>query len=58
MASHELAQLNIDVIKRPMGSPVMADFAAHLDRINAVAGQSPGFVWRPQTEEGAECPAT
>ena len=58
MASHELAQLNIGVIKGPMDSPVMADFAANLDRINAVAEQSPGFMWRPQAEEGAECPAT
>jgi Domain of unknown function (DUF3291) len=31
---------------------VMADFAANLERINAVAEQSPGFVWRLQTEEG------
>ena len=58
MASHELAQLNIGVIKGPMGSPVMADFAAKLGRINAVSEHSPGFVWRPQIEEGAECPAT
>ena len=52
MATHELAQLNIGVIKGPMDSSVMADFAANLDRINAVAEQSPGFVWRLQTEEG------
>lgn len=52
MASHELAQLNIGVIKGPMDSSVMADFAANLDRINAVAEQSPDFVWRLQTEEG------
>jgi Domain of unknown function (DUF3291) len=52
MASYELAQLNIGVIKGPMDSPLMADFAANLDRINAVAEASPGFVWRLQTEEG------
>lgn len=52
MASHELAQLNIGVIKGPMDSPVMADFAANLDRINAVAEASPGFVWRLQTDAG------
>ena len=52
MSAWELAQLNIGIIKGPMDSPVMADFAANLDRINAVAEQSPGFVWRLQTEEG------
>ena len=52
MSAYNLAQLNIGVIKGPMDSPVMADFAANLDRINAVAEQSPGFVWRLQTDEG------
>jgi hypothetical protein len=52
MFMHELAQLNIGIIKGPMDSSVMADFSANLDRINAVAEQSPGFVWRLQTEEG------
>ncbi|MEQ1686208.1 MAG: DUF3291 domain-containing protein [Burkholderiaceae bacterium] len=52
MAAHELAQLNIGVIKGPMDSPLMADFAGNLDRINAVAEASPGFVWRLQTEDG------
>ena len=35
-----------------MDSPVMAEFAANLDRINALAEQSPGFVWRLQTAAG------
>jgi hypothetical protein len=52
MAAYELAQLNIGVIKGPMDSPLMADFAGNLDRINAVAEASPGFVWRLQTEAG------
>ena len=30
----------------------MADFVANLDRVNAMAENSPGFVWRLQTEEG------
>jgi hypothetical protein len=30
----------------------MADFVANLDRINALADWSPGFVWRLQTEDG------
>ena len=52
MSAFELAQLNIGVIKGPMDSPLMADFAAGLMRINALADQSPGFVWRLQTEAG------
>jgi hypothetical protein len=50
--TYELAQLNIGVIKGPMDSPVMADFAANLNRINALAEQAPGFIWRLQTDEG------
>lgn len=52
MSAHELAQLNIGIIRGPMDSPVMADFAANLERINAVAEAAPGFVWRLQTDEG------
>jgi hypothetical protein len=35
-----------------MDSPVMAEFAANLERINALADSSPGFIWRLQTEDG------
>ena len=52
MSKYEIAQLNIGVIRGPMDSPVMAEFAANLDRINALADRTPGFVWRLQTEEG------
>ena len=52
MSRYELAQLNVGVIKGPMDSPLMAEFAANLERINALADGSPGFVWRLQTEEG------
>jgi hypothetical protein len=51
-SSYELAQLNIGIVKGPMDSPVMAEFAANLDRVNALADRSPGFVWRLQTDEG------
>jgi hypothetical protein len=52
MATYELAQLNIGVIKAPMDSPVMEGFASQLDDINALAEATPGFVWRLQTNEG------
>jgi len=51
-SSYEIAQMNVGIIKGPMDSPIMAEFAANLDRINALADRSPGFVWRLQTEEG------
>ncbi|MDQ1815060.1 DUF3291 domain-containing protein [Massilia sp. CCM 9210] len=52
MSLYQLAQLNVALMKGPIDSPVMADFVANLDRINALAEQSPGFVWRLQTEDG------
>jgi len=52
MAAYELAQLNVAVMKESLESPAMADFVANLDRINALAERTPGFVWRLQTEEG------
>jgi hypothetical protein len=52
MSAHEIAQLNIALMKEPLDSPGMADFVANLDRINALAESSPGFIWRLQTEEG------
>jgi hypothetical protein len=48
----ELAQLNIATMKAPLDSPVMADFVANLERINTLAEQSPGFVWRLKDESG------
>ena len=52
MPAYELAQFNIGVIKAPMDSPAMAGFAANLERINALAEATPGFVWRLQTDAG------
>jgi Domain of unknown function (DUF3291) len=52
MSDFELAQLNIGVIKGPIDGPVMAEFVANLEPINALAERTPGFVWRLQTEEG------
>src|SRR5262249_37534549 len=36
----------------PIDSPVMEGFRRQLDPINALADESPGFVWRLQTDEG------
>ena len=52
MKNWELAQLNIATLIAPIDSPTLADFVAELDRINAIADQSPGFVWRLQSDNG------
>ena len=52
MPSFELVQVNVATLKAPLDSPTMADFVASLDRINALAEASPGFVWRLQTAQG------
>lgn len=52
MSNFELAQLNIAIMLEPLDSPRLADFVANLDRINAIAEASDGFLWRLQTEEG------
>jgi len=52
MSRYQLAQLNVARIKGPMDSPIMAEFVANLDRVNALAEQSPGYAWRLKTDEG------
>jgi GNAT superfamily N-acetyltransferase/heme-degrading monooxygenase HmoA len=41
-----LAQINLAQLQAPLDSPQLADFVNNLDRINALAESSPGFVWR------------
>ena len=45
-----LAQINIAKMLAPIDGPVMADFVANLDSINALAENSEGFVWRLKDE--------
>jgi len=52
MSRHHLAQLNIARMRAPLESPLMADFVANLERINALAEASRGYVWRLQDEAG------
>ncbi len=49
---YELAQVNISRLLQPLDSPLLRDFVAALDPVNAVADAAPGFVWRLQTEDG------
>jgi Domain of unknown function (DUF3291) len=41
-----LAEVNIGKFRYPTTDPRMAEFMDNLDRINALAERSPGFVWR------------
>ena len=52
MTTYHIAQINIGQVKAPLDDPRMAGFVARLDEINALADNSPGFVWRLQTSEG------
>jgi hypothetical protein len=48
--AHHLAQLNVARALAPLDSPLLADFMAALDDVNAIAEASPGFVWRLKGE--------
>lgn len=50
--NYYIAQVNIASMKAPLNDPIMAEFVAALDEINALADRSPGFVWRLQSDEG------
>lgn len=47
-----LAQINVGRLVGPRGDPRVAPFFDALDRINLLAEQSAGFVWRLQSEAG------
>ena len=51
-AAHHIAQLNVGILLAHRDDPMIADFMAALDPINAIADASPGFVWRLETPEG------
>lgn len=44
--------MNYAVLGAPLDSPQLADFFAALDHINALAEQSPGFIWRLKDDAG------
>jgi hypothetical protein len=49
MTDWQLAQVNIGRMKDELDSPVMADFVAGLDQVNAAAEAAEGYVWRLQS---------
>ena len=46
MGRYQLAEINVGRLRAPVDDPMIADFVANLDRINALADSAPGFVWR------------
>jgi hypothetical protein len=49
---YQLAQLNIARLRHPTTHPAIKDFMDGLERINALAESSPGFVWRLKDDTG------
>ncbi|MDP5215632.1 DUF3291 domain-containing protein [Ruegeria sp. 2205SS24-7] len=46
-----IAEFNIGTLRYDWDDPRVKDFADNLDRVNAIAARSPGFVWRMPDED-------
>ena len=47
-----LAEVNVARLRYPLADPRAADFVDNLDRVNALAEASDGFVWQLKDETG------
>ena len=47
-----LAEINVARLLHPLADPRIAEFVDNLERVNALAELSPGFVWRLKDETG------
>jgi hypothetical protein len=47
-----IAEINVAKLLHPVDDPRVAEFVANLDRVNALAETSEGFVWRLKDESG------
>ncbi len=47
-----LAQLNIAKLRHPIDDPAIADFVDGLPVVNGAGEQSPGYIWRLQSDDG------
>jgi Domain of unknown function (DUF3291) len=52
MTDWHIAQLNVATALYPLDDERMAEFMGLLDSINALAENSPGFVWRLKSDQG------
>ena len=51
MSNLHLAQVNIAKRLAPMDDPIMQNFVNSVDKINAIADDSDGFIWRLKDED-------
>ena len=51
-----LAEFNIGKLNHDEGDPRGAEYVAAADVVNQVAGRSPGFVWKYETQLGGGIP--
>lgn len=51
MSRLHLAQVNVAKRLAPMDDPIMKDFVDNVDRINVLADEHEGFVWRLKDED-------
>ncbi|MFI1744099.1 DUF3291 domain-containing protein [Thalassobellus sediminis] len=54
MSKFHLAQVNIAKMLAPMDDPIMQDFVNNVDKMNAIADDADGFVWRLKDEDKEE----
>ncbi|MEM8692015.1 MAG: DUF3291 domain-containing protein [Pseudomonadota bacterium] len=47
-----VAELNVGYARYDLDDPRIAEFMENLNRVNALAERSPGFVWRMQSDGG------
>ena len=52
MSQWHVAQINVARLRAAIDDPAVAEFVAGLEPVNRLADESPGFVWRLQTEDG------
>ena len=50
--AHHLAEFNVARIRYPLDDPRMAEFTDNVERVNKLAEQIEGFVWRLQDDSG------
>lgn len=51
-SSWHLAQINVATALHPLDDQRMSSFVEQLDDVNAMADDSPGFIWRLQSDSG------
>jgi hypothetical protein len=54
MTDYVLAEINIARLLAPLDDPLIKEFVDNLERINGLAEQSPGFIWRLTGDGGTD----